>query len=426
MIAENTELLKEVQTVCLQSYPKLINIRGNTEGGRGSNDAEVTFSQDIENEANSYYERIYSGEMSVDQLVERLKAFSQSKTAREQDIFACMIHNLFDEYHFFPKYPDKELSITSTLFGSLVQHHLVSYVPLGIALRCILDALHNPAGSKMFNFGLQALSQFQSRLPEWPQYCVNLLQIPQLQQANPDLVRFIGTSLQSAQPESGAGDALPPPQDIPTQQASQVPDISSLTEAAAAARPTDVEQQQQQPQPPFTSIHLPDMPSDNISYETPTEAIQDKILFIINNIARNNLQDKTAELAQVLDKTAYLWFSNYLVVKRVSREPNYHELYLLVMDAMNSRLLYQHILRDTYANIQILLNSEKTIKSSSERSLLKNLGSWLGAITLARNKPIRHKNIAFKVGCGWYTYTYVILTWDDIRISYWRALIAIV
>ncbi|CDS10313.1 hypothetical protein LRAMOSA02989 [Lichtheimia ramosa] len=386
MMAENTELLKEVQTVCLQSYPKLINIRGNTEGGRGSNDAEVTFSQDIENEANSYYERIYSGEMSVDQLVERLKAFSQSKTAREQDVFACMIHNLFDEYHFFPKYPDKELSITSTLFGSLVQHHLVSYVPLGIALRCILDALHNPAGSKMFSFGLQALSQFQSRLPEWPQYCVNLLQIPQLQQANPELVRFIGTSLQSAQQDNG-GDAVQQ-QDIPTQtaQQQQTPDISSLTEA----RPSDVEQ------PPFTSIHLPDLPSDHIGYETPTEAIQDKILFIINNIARNNLEDKTAELAQVLDKTAYLWFSNYLVVKRVSREPNYHELYLLVMDAMNSRLLYQHILRDTFANIQILLNSEKTVKSSSERSLLKNLGSWLGAITLARNKPIRHKNIAFK------------------------------
>lgn len=387
MMAENTELLKEVQTVCLQSYPKLINIRGNTEGGRGSNDAEVTFSQDIENEANSYYERIYSGEMSVDQLVERLKAFSQSKTAREQDVFACMIHNLFDEYHFFPKYPDKELSITSTLFGSLVQHHLVSYVPLGIALRCILDALHNPAGSKMFSFGLQALSQFQSRLPEWPQYCVNLLQIPQLQQANPELVRFIGTSLQSAQQDNG-GDAVQQ-QDIPTQtaQQQQTPDISSLTEA----RPSDVEQ------PPFTSIHLPDLPSDHIGYETPTEDIQDKILFIINNIARNNLEDKTAELAQVLDKTAYLWFSNYLVVKRVSREPNYHELYLLVMDAMNSRLLYQHILRDTFANIQILLNSEKTVKSSSERSLLKNLGSWLGAITLARNKPIRHKNIAFKV-----------------------------
>lgn len=238
----------------------------------------------------------------------------------------------------------------------------------------------------MFSFGLQALSQFQSRLPEWPQYCVNLLQIPQLQQANPELVRFIGTSLQSAQQDNG-GDAVQQ-QDIPTQtaQQQQTPDISSLTEA----RPSDVEQ------PPFTSIHLPDLPSDHIGYETPTEAIQDKILFIINNIARNNLEDKTAELAQVLDKTAYLWFSNYLVVKRVSREPNYHELYLLVMDAMNSRLLYQHILRDTFANIQILLNSEKTVKSSSERSLLKNLGSWLGAITLARNKPIRHKNIAFK------------------------------
>jgi CCR4-NOT transcription complex subunit 1 len=28
-----------------------------------------------------------------------------------------MIHNLFDEYRFFPKYPDKELKITAVLFG---------------------------------------------------------------------------------------------------------------------------------------------------------------------------------------------------------------------------------------------------------------------------------------------------------------------
>jgi CCR4-NOT transcription complex subunit 1 len=68
-----------------------------------------------------------------------------------------MIHNLFDEYRFFPKYPDKELQITGVLFGSLIQHQVVSYLPLGMALRYVLDALRKPATSKMFKFGLTAL-----------------------------------------------------------------------------------------------------------------------------------------------------------------------------------------------------------------------------------------------------------------------------
>lgn len=391
MIPDNAELLKEVQKTCIHTYPKLLDTSRAPDVGGPGGSTEVSFKPDVEEEANAYYERIYSGEISVDDMIERLKMFSQSKNPREQDVFACMIHNLFDEYHFFPKYPDKELSITSVLFGLLVQNHLVSYVSLGIALRCVLDALRNPLGSKMFNFGLQAVMQFQGRLSEWPQFCASLLQITQLQQANPDLARFIAASLQSAQ----------------VQQQQQQGDVDLPNQATQQQQPQPQPPQQQRPMdvgsaegiPVFTAIHVPDVPKpvEGIAYETPAEDTQDKILFIINNIARNNMEDKSSELVKILDASSYKWFSNYLVVKRVSLEPNYHDLYLLLIDSLNSTLLYQHVLRETYANIQVLLNSEKTVSSSSERSLLKNLGSWLGGMTLARNKPIRHKHIALKV-----------------------------
>jgi CCR4-NOT transcription complex subunit 1 len=36
------------------------------------------------------------------------------------------------------------------------------------------------------------------------------------------------------------------------------------------------------------------------------------------------------------------------------------------------------------------------MQSSTERTHLKNLGGWLGSLTLARDKPIKHRNIAFK------------------------------
>ena len=70
------------------------------------------FASDIEEEANSYFQKIYGQQTGIDEMVGMLKRFKNSSVQREQEIFACMIHNLFDEYRFFPKYPEKELQIT--------------------------------------------------------------------------------------------------------------------------------------------------------------------------------------------------------------------------------------------------------------------------------------------------------------------------
>jgi len=48
------------------------------------------------------------------------------------------------------------------LFGSLIQHQLVAFLPLGMALRYVLDLLRKPPNSKMFKFDLYALEQFKS------------------------------------------------------------------------------------------------------------------------------------------------------------------------------------------------------------------------------------------------------------------------
>ncbi len=39
-----------------------------------------------------------------------------------------MLRNLFDEYRFFPFYPDKELNTTAGLFGEIIEQGLVTYV----------------------------------------------------------------------------------------------------------------------------------------------------------------------------------------------------------------------------------------------------------------------------------------------------------
>lgn len=43
--------------------------------------------------------------------------------------------------------------------------------------------------------------------------------------------------------------------------------------------------------------------------------------------------------------------------------------------------------------LQVLLRSDLIKSSSEERSLLKNLGSWLGKFTIGRNQALRAKEI---------------------------------
>jgi len=52
--------------------------------------------------------------------------------------------------------------------------------------------------------------------------------------------------------------------------------------------------------------------------------------------------------------------------------------------------------RTTHYYVHVLLHSERIVKESNDRALLKNLGVWLGLLTLARNKPILSKELELK------------------------------
>ena len=71
----------------------------------------------------------------IDEVLDLLKKFQESNVQRELEVFNCMIKNLFEEYKYFPQYPEKELHITAQLFGGIIEHGLVNLIPLGLALR---------------------------------------------------------------------------------------------------------------------------------------------------------------------------------------------------------------------------------------------------------------------------------------------------
>lgn len=426
---------------------------------------QASFLDDIEEEANGYFQRIYKSDISIQDSIQILKRFKSSNETREQEVFRCMIHNLFDEYRFFHKYPDKELQITGTLFGMLVTHQLVSSITLGIALRYVLEALRKDpdqggAMEKMFRFGRMALEQFRARMGEWPQYCSHLIQIPHFGRNCPQLYddaqravgNAVGTStgsesaaatlsstgsdfnVSAAAPSGGAirSQTAPLPTPALSQQmasmALQSAERSSSLDGALSAysgqslsslalsnsglpsvpslQASNAEIEAQRLASPRNSkpSAIDEMVKVNVEATTPptpSEPIRDQIHFIVNNIAQNNYESKIPKLRELLLAEFFVWFANYLVTKRISQQPNLHPLYLSVLEAFDSPQLFKDILDSTYFNITKLLQSPNITSSSSERSLLRNLGIWLGQVTLGRNKPILQRRLNLKELLFW-------------------------
>lgn len=49
--------------------------------------------------------------------------------------------------------------------------------------------------------------------------------------------------------------------------------------------------------------------------QAPAE-IQDKVLFIVNNISLANIEVKSKEFSEILKEQYYPWFAQYMVMKR--------------------------------------------------------------------------------------------------------------
>ena len=142
--------------------------------------------------------------MSIDEVLEMLKKFKDSLDQKERDVFLCMLRNLFEEYRFFPQYPEKELHITACLFGGIIEQGLVTYMALGIALRFVLEALRKPPASKMYMFGTTALDRFKTRLKDYPHYCQHLASIPHYNEFPSHLVEYIEFGQRNQEPPSSA------------------------------------------------------------------------------------------------------------------------------------------------------------------------------------------------------------------------------
>lgn len=169
--------------------------------------SEITqkVSKEVEDEANGYFQRIYNHSphptLSIDEVLDMLQRFKESSSEREREVQQCMVRNLFEEYRFFPQYPDKELHITAQLFGGIVDRNLVqSAQQLGLALRYVTEALRKQEGSKMYNFGITSLDRFKTRLCAYPNYCEYLKTIPNFNDLPPHLMEYVKYGIKGIEP----------------------------------------------------------------------------------------------------------------------------------------------------------------------------------------------------------------------------------
>ncbi|PYH43324.1 CCR4-NOT core subunit CDC39 [Aspergillus saccharolyticus JOP 1030-1] len=372
------ENLTPVQRICIQTYPRLINygegfddiIDANGENGNSLPEA-------VDKQMQELFGKMYHEELSLREILELMRRYKSSREPAEQDLFACMVHGLIDEYHCYHEYPLEALTKTAVMFGGIINFRLVDGITLKVGLGMILEAVrehevHDP----MYKFGVEAIEQLINRLSEWAGFCHLLLQIPSLQgttifQKAEEVLREQGSQ---ARDETGRAESATGPSMNGNLEETVAPDGTARK---------------------FVSVHV-DAPLRPEVYSDPDEDIQDKILFVLNNVSEQNIDEKLRDLTEVLRDQHHQWFASYLVEERAKLQPNFQQLYLDLLDRINDRMLWAEVLRETYVSVSRLLNSEATMTSSTDRGHLKNLGAWLGSLTIAKDKPIKHKNVYFK------------------------------
>ncbi|KAE8150549.1 CCR4-Not complex component, Not1-domain-containing protein [Aspergillus avenaceus] len=374
------ENLTPVQRICIQTYPRLINYgEGFDDIIDANGDNENSLPEAVDKQMQDLFGKMYHEELSLREILELMRRYKSSREPAEQDLFACMVHGLIDEYHCYHEYPLEALTKTAVMFGGIINFRLVDGITLKVGLGMILEAvrehdMHDP----MYKFGVEAIEQLINRLPEWAGFCHLLLQIPTLQgspifQKAEEVLREQGS--QARESESGR---------VENAQAVSITN-GNMDEHAAVDGTTRR----------FISIHV-DPPLRPEVYTDPDEDIQDKILFVLNNVSEQNIEEKLRDLTDVLRDQHHQWFASYLVEERAKLQPNFQQLYLDLLDRINDKVLWAEVLRETYVSVSKLLNSEATLNSSTDRGHLKNLGLWLGSLTIAKDKPVKHKNVYFK------------------------------
>lgn len=426
-------------------------------GGHASLAMSSNSTGEVEKLADVYFQQLYAETMTPAEFLDVLATLKTSPISTDRELFTCMTNNIFAEYNFFSRYPEKELLLTSKIFGGLIQNSLVDGETLNSAMSAILAAISIPptdGATGMFNFGVSALSCVaSSRLAPYPKYAAAILEVPHFTAHAPAslvaTLRLVASlaNATNVQPRNPIGSAQHVPPVLPRNPTAlpatippvhQAPTGGSSKNTASPARggrgggdkgdkgdkggssssgggssssgggSSSAGGAGGAPPPPGgggppddghnnrnSTTGAPQLNVATREMVQPDEDTTDRIHFILNNVSPSNMTQKSDDLAKCLKPQFFDYFASHLVSNRVSTDTRFQGLYLELIDRQNSADLFQKVLKTTYRAVHEILNSPK-LTQSTERSWLKNLGTWLGSLTLARNRPVMHVDLAVK------------------------------
>ena len=285
-------------------------------------------------------------------------------------LFTRIVDMLWAECPKFADYPAAAQGIAVKVLGGVILYDLFPNAAdeaktITALLKFVLQSIGKPKKPAAQKFGIRVLAVFLARVPQWPQYCKHLHVLLHAQGIGKELRDTIPT-IQTVLAEAEAEDS---PEAIARTDAEWKLSTMALDRRSIAKRLVEL---------------------DEHTLVLPPTGIRHRVAFILNNLTADTVEQAAMEIAPLVEtpSTAPLFFARYLVEKRVAAEPNYHASYAKMLERIGNRVFEKTVLSVSYCMTQRCLASEGVRTSSSERTVLKNIGSWIGLMTLRRDRPI--------------------------------------
>uniref|UniRef100_A0A0N4Z2P1 CCR4-NOT transcription complex subunit 1 n=1 Tax=Parastrongyloides trichosuri TaxID=131310 RepID=A0A0N4Z2P1_PARTI len=330
------------------------------------------FEQHAQDKANILFQTIYSptGVSGVRDFIDKLKHCKNSTKSEDKEVLLCVIKSLFEEYQYFKDYPPRELRVTAEVYGLLIKENIVTGQHQTFALNRIYESVREKE-SPLYTFGLSAIAVFIEKLPLYVNFCKALTNYPHFKTWPSDL-RTLIMNITNGVPIDRLHMSISKNVTDNGTPGRQSASISSLANVDTLVKATE---------------------GENSQCKNPPKEVIEKVGFIMNNLAENNLKEKATDLKEFIKnykEDFCFWFARYLVVHRIAIEVNHHKMYSMLLKEINSETLDDMIKKETFRSITILLRLDTRIKNQAyaDRQTLKNMGNWLGMITIARDKPI--------------------------------------
>jgi len=379
-------------------------------------------SEEIQKEVSQLLRNMFQEKTTIDKIVSMLSKYKLSNDKRQNELFYCLIHGILDEYRFYSQYPQNELKKISELFGKIINNKLLDGTIETLALSYILKGIKTGSGLLYF-FGINALTQFIGKISHWPTYMKTLLDLEQIKQnkkiyflLQQEYEKFSKKSISEKSAETG--EKLIPSISIShthsenksiEENSNKNINNENICYTNKSFKSKESKESKEKENVNKLKNKLTGVTksyidndyhnNDENKIEMPMDEIINKIKIIFETLNKSNILEKSLEIKKLLgdDEKLIRWFSYYFITTKINHWKNipfrvFNELF----KEINNPKLSKYILKDTINYIQELLSLDCLYIDDKCKSLLKNLGTWLGFNTLSKNKPIWAKDIDFK------------------------------